>query len=167
MMSDFENGTAGASSGSATSNSDTTRAGDSWFPFTGVRRIALAGIGAVSVASEVTDEVFSELVKRGEQTREEARDEMRQAKARTATRNADAADFFRARMNDLMDRFNLPSKGDVDSINAKLNILTRKIDEFQASQVIVEEEIIAEVPAPESTSTEKPKTEGSSSTHTT
>jgi poly(hydroxyalkanoate) granule-associated protein len=155
-MSDFENGTAGAGSGPAASSSDSSRVDDHWSPFEGLRRIALAGIGAVSVASEVSDEVFSELVKRGEQSREEARDELRQAKARTARRNADAADFFRARMNGLMDRVNLPSKGDVDSINAKLNILTRKMDEFQSAQVIVEEETIAEVPKPDSSSNEEP-----------
>jgi poly(hydroxyalkanoate) granule-associated protein len=134
-MSEFETGTADANSEESASTPENGEKQYTWTPFGGFRRIALAGIGAVSVATEVTDEVFSELVKRGEQSREEARDEMRHARARTARRNADAAEFFRARMNDLMDRFNLPSKGDVDSINAKLNILTRKVDEFQAAQV--------------------------------
>ncbi len=145
-MSEFESGAADLGSTPGASREPGSREDYNWSPFGGLRRIALAGIGAVSVAGEVSDEVFAELVKRGEQTREEARDELRQRRDRTARRNADAADFFRARMNDLMDRFNLPSKGDVDSINAKLNILTRKIDEFQAAQVVVEEEIITEVP---------------------
>ncbi|HEV3309128.1 MAG TPA: phasin family protein [Chloroflexota bacterium] len=104
-------------------------------PIEAAKRVALAGLGAVAVATEATDEVFRELVKKGEQARHDVAGEMREARAKTAGRRSEATDFFRARMDDAMNAVNLPSKGDVDAINAKLNILTRKMDEFQASQV--------------------------------
>src|SRR5579884_3523891 len=107
-------------------------------PLEPVRQLLLAGIGAVTIAGEVSDEVFAELVKRGEQTREEAIDAVRERRHRAEARRTEASSFFRSRMDDLLNRLNLPSKADVDSINAKLNILTRKVDQVQASQVDVE-----------------------------
>lgn len=104
-------------------------------PVDAMKRVALAGIGAITVASEVTDEVFSELVKRGEKTADEAMREIKQVRERRAERRADASTYVRARMDSILNRLNLPSKGDVDSINAKLNILTRKVDDVQAGQV--------------------------------
>ncbi len=100
-----------------------------------IGRVFLAGVGIASVATEVSEDVFNELVSRGEQTRDEAREEMRARRERGAKRGTEAASFVRSRMDDVLNRINLPSKGDVDSINAKLNILTRKIDQVQASQV--------------------------------
>lgn len=104
-------------------------------PIEAAKRVAFAGLGAVAVATEATDEVFRELVKKGEQARHEVAGELREARAKSAGRRSEASDFFRSRMDDAMNAVNLPSKGDVDAINAKLNILTRKMDEFQASHV--------------------------------
>lgn len=104
-------------------------------PLEAAKKVALAGIGAVVVATEATDEVFNELVKRGERTREEAAREINEARVRGAERRAGVTGYVRSRMDSMLNKFNLPSKGDVDSVNAKLNILTRKVDEVQASQV--------------------------------
>ncbi|GEM_PF-3743588 len=116
--------------------SQTSSGGERYLsPLEAARKLALAGIGAVTVAGELTDEIFTELVKRGEQTREQAVEEFNQMRARNSERRAETTSLVRSRVDSLMNRLNLPSKGDLDSINAKLNILTRKVDEVQASQV--------------------------------
>jgi hypothetical protein len=38
-------------------------------------------------------------------------------------------------MNAFLDTLNVPSKADVDTINVKLNILTRKLDSLQMQEV--------------------------------
>jgi len=112
-----------------------TEAPDVISPIESARRVFLAGLGAVAVATEATDQIFQQLVKRGEQTREEAMREIRQARSRSASRREDASSYFRHRMDSMLNMANLPSKGDVDAINAKLNILTRKVDDVQAGGV--------------------------------
>jgi poly(hydroxyalkanoate) granule-associated protein len=104
-------------------------------PIEAAKRLALASLGAVSLATEMTDELFQQLVKRGEHTKEEVARELHEARERSSTRREDATTYVRSRMDAILNRVNMPSKADVDSINAKLNILTRKIDEVQAGQV--------------------------------
>jgi hypothetical protein len=40
-------------------------------------------------------------------------------------------EYFRSAMDSFLDSLNVPSKTDVDTINVKLNILTRKLDDLQ------------------------------------
>jgi poly(hydroxyalkanoate) granule-associated protein len=104
-------------------------------PIDGVKRLALASLGAVVLATETTDEFFQELVKRGERAKDEVAHQLHDARDRSASRRDNAGTYVRSRMDAVLNRVNMPSKADVDSINAKLNILTRKVDEIQASQV--------------------------------
>jgi poly(hydroxyalkanoate) granule-associated protein len=103
-------------------------------PIEAAKRVALAGLGAVAVATEATDEIFQDLVKKGEQTREEAAREFRHARERTAARRADAQGYVRSRVDSVMDHMNLPSKADVDALDEKLNVVAQKLDEVQADR---------------------------------
>lgn len=103
-------------------------------PIEAVKRVALASLGAVAVATEASDEVFHTLLKKGEEARDEARREIREARLRAAERRAESQTFVQNRVDSLLNHVNLASKGDVDALNAKLNIITRKLDEFQAAR---------------------------------
>ena len=70
----------------STENPKTESAAEQVSPKAAVRRLALAGIGVVATAADVTDEVFNDLVRRGEESRQEALRELkaaREAKCRT------------------------------------------------------------------------------------
>ena len=41
---------------------------------------------------------------------------------------------MRSRVDGVLNRLNLPSKADVESLNARISILTRKVDQMQAGQ---------------------------------
>ena len=100
-----------------------------------LKRVAYAGIGAVAVATEATDEVLQGLVKKGEQTSEEAFREMREARARSREKRGEATEVIRTKLDHALNAVKLPSKADVDALNAKVDILTRKLDEVQAARV--------------------------------
>lgn len=94
------------------------------------KRTVLAGIGAVAVACDQANERFEQLVERGEQVREEWQgkaDDIRQQNAGTRSR---VRTYLRDAMDVVLNNFNMPSKGDIDTINVKLNILSRKLDEM-------------------------------------
>jgi hypothetical protein len=62
-------------------------------------------------------------------------------------------------MDVFLNRVNLPSKGDVDTINVKLNILTRKLDDLQMQQVRQARSSAAGVVQPTATPTPPPPTD--------
>lgn len=103
-------------------------------PIDAVRRVALAGLGAIAVATEATDDIFHSLVKKGEETREEASREIRAARLRGVERRTDSTTFLRTRMDSALSRVNLASKSDIEALNAKLSIISRKIDQVSSSK---------------------------------
>jgi polyhydroxyalkanoate synthesis regulator phasin len=94
------------------------------------KRVVLAGLGAVATACDVANETFDRFVDRGAQAQDHLQqraDDMRmQAAGRTRV-----GDAVRSAMNAFLDGINVPNKADVDVINAKLNIVTRKLDDIQ------------------------------------
>lgn len=103
-------------------------------PIEAAKRLALASLGAVTLATEATDELFQQLVKRGEQSKDELARELEDVKQRSVHRRDDATAYARSRMDTLLNRVSMASKADMDSINARLAILTQKIEELQAGE---------------------------------
>jgi polyhydroxyalkanoate synthesis regulator phasin len=94
------------------------------------RQLVLAGIGAVALAYDTANETFARLVGRGQAvtTRvQERADEMK--KKNVVSRNR-VGEYARTGMDVLLNSLNLPSKGDVDTINVKLNMVVRKMDDL-------------------------------------
>lgn len=100
-----------------------------------VKRLALAGVGAMASAYDVANETFDRFVDRGEQVQRDLQDRTDDMRRQNARANRRFGDFLRSSMDVFLNRVNLPSKGDVDTINVKLNILTRKLDDLQMQQV--------------------------------
>ena len=55
-------------------------------PIEAVKKVALAGLGAVAVATKATDEVFGTLVKKGETARDDVMREIRESQPVAWTR---------------------------------------------------------------------------------
>jgi polyhydroxyalkanoate synthesis regulator phasin len=98
-------------------------------PLDALKKVALAGLGAVAVATEVTDEVLQELVKKGEIAREDAVREFHEARRRAADAKGDVEGPIRARMEAILAKANLASKDDIDALNEKLNRIASKLDQ--------------------------------------
>jgi polyhydroxyalkanoate synthesis regulator phasin len=89
------------------------------------RKVVLAGIGAVALAQDEVEDFVNKLVERGEIAEKDARKLLREVtdrRRRTAEKEMDR------RLDDLLERMNVPSKADIDALGHKITALTRKVD---------------------------------------
>ncbi|MBT8092944.1 MAG: phasin family protein [Gammaproteobacteria bacterium] len=113
----------------------------------------LAGLGALSNAQKAGEKTFESLVKQGEAFRkkttkktealiDDVQDAIRNMSGDAQSRASGLLDQMRDKTNlrkvqgafdsrvaDAMDRLNVPSKNDIDKINAKLNKILRAVDD--------------------------------------
>ena len=92
------------------------------------RKVLLAGIGAVALAQDEIEDFVNRLVERGEIAEKDARKLIREV---TEKRRKSAERGVDERMEDLLDRMNVPSKSDIEALGEKIAALTRKVDELQ------------------------------------
>lgn len=113
-----------------------------------IRRLFLAGVGAAAVALDTAEERYAEFVRRGEQVQQEMQERSRETRQRNMGAGSRVADSFRTGMDSILNGLNLPSKTDVDTMNVKLNILTRKLDDLQMEQSRRGTETVTEIILP-------------------
>ena len=107
------------------------------------RKLVLASIGVVAVAQDEIDAFVQRLIERGEIAEQDGRKLLEDVRAR----RSEAADRAQSEARDqgrkvqetvdkgieeILDRMNIPSKGEVEALNRKIALLTKKIDELQA-----------------------------------
>ncbi len=103
----------------------------------GVRRVLMAGLGAVTLAQEEVEGFVSKLVDRGEIAEKDGRkliDELldkRKKRAEESSKRVEAE--IEQRMDSLLSRMNVPSKKDIDSLSEKVTELTKKVEELKKS----------------------------------
>ena len=130
----------------------------------GLRRILMAGVGAVALTQEQIEDFVGKLVERGEIADGDARKlladvlDRRKNLLHGGTKKADARKLLSAvlegrkkvmqngtrkaeeelekRVETLLSRMNIPTKGEIDSLSRKITELSRKVDELndQAGQ---------------------------------
>lgn len=101
----------------------------------GIRRLFLAGLGAVAYMGDTAQDTFDSFVDRGTHVQDELRGRADDVRRQNSGARARAQDYYRSAVDSALDRANLPSKGDLDTINVKLNILSRKLDDLQLHRV--------------------------------
>jgi len=121
-----------SSSNAQQDDAGATRSDEVIGPVEAAKRVALAGLGAVAVATEATDEVFRNLVKKGEAAREDAVREVNEARLRGADRLAESETFIRSRVDAVFSRANLATRDEIDALNAKLDTIAQKLDALHA-----------------------------------
>lgn len=95
------------------------------------KRLVLASLGAAATACDVANETFDRFVDRGSQAQEHLQRRADDTRLQNSGTRARVGDAVRSAMNAFLDGINVPNKADVDVINAKLNIVTRKLDDLQ------------------------------------
>ena len=95
------------------------------------KRAVLAGLGAAATAYDIANDAFDRFVDRGSLAQEHLLRRADDVRLQRAGNRARMGDALRSAMNVLLDSLNVPNKADVDIINTKLNIVTRKLDDLQ------------------------------------
>ena len=98
-----------------------------------VRKVLLASVGAVALAQEEVEDFVNRLVERGEIAEKDGRTLVRDMMEKRKKQTARAEEELDQRIEELLHRMNVPTKGDIEALSAKITELTKKVDELKKS----------------------------------
>jgi polyhydroxyalkanoate synthesis regulator phasin len=99
--------------------------------FDAAHKVLLAGIGAVALAQDEIEEFVNRLVERGEIAEKDGRKLVRDVLEKRKKEAKKAEDEMDKRIEDLLNRMNVPTKSDIEALSAKIVALTKKVDELK------------------------------------
>jgi poly(hydroxyalkanoate) granule-associated protein len=94
------------------------------------RKVLMAGIGAMALAQEEIEDFVNKLVERGELAEKDGKMLMREVMEKRRSETKKAEEQFDQRIEEILDRMNVPSKTDINALSAKITALTKKVDEL-------------------------------------
>jgi poly(hydroxyalkanoate) granule-associated protein len=103
----------------------------------GLRRVLMAGIGAVALTQEQIEDFVGKLVERGEIADGDARKllsdvvDRRKRMLQDGTKRAEEG--VDKRIEGLLARMNIPSKSEIEALSEKISELSRKVDELRVT----------------------------------
>ena len=74
------------------------------------------------------------MVERGEIAEKDGRKLVREVMDRRKKETEKAEDEFSKRIEDILDRMNVPTKADIELLSDKISALSKKVDELKKSQ---------------------------------
>jgi poly(hydroxyalkanoate) granule-associated protein len=92
------------------------------------RRIVLAAVGAVALASDDAENFVDKLVERGEIAEQDARKLMKEVTERTGKQIKPAGKKMEKRLEKMRNTLNMPTKADFDQLSEKIAELTAKVE---------------------------------------
>ncbi|PID85872.1 MAG: hypothetical protein CSB13_05785 [Chloroflexi bacterium] len=100
-----------------------------------VRRVLMAGVGVVVLAQEEVEEFVNKLIERGEIAEKDGRklinDVFENRKQQAQETKQATQEEIDKRLERILDRLNVPTRGDIDMLNAKVTELTEKVEELK------------------------------------
>jgi poly(hydroxyalkanoate) granule-associated protein len=113
-----------------------------------VRKLMLAGVGAVALSSDEAQSFVNRLVERGEVAQKDAEKLMKEFAERFNVRQnlnlaaveaqpAELANQLENGLEKILNRLNVPSKRDIDELSAKIAQLTARVEELRKSQDVI------------------------------
>ena len=101
----------------------------------GLRRVLMAGVGAVALTQEQIEDFVGKLVERGEIADGDARklvsDVIDRRKKTLQDSSKRAEEGVDRRIESLLARMNIPSKSEIETLSEKISVLSRKVDELK------------------------------------
>jgi poly(hydroxyalkanoate) granule-associated protein len=119
---------------SETETTETTEVNDRRSLLEATRKVLLAGIGAVALAQDEIEGFIGKLVERGEIAEQDGKrlfSEIMDKRKKSADK---AEDEFTKRIEEILDRMNVPTKEDINKLGQKITNLTKKVDELKKAQ---------------------------------
>lgn len=104
-----------------------------------IRRILMAGVGAIVLAQEEVEEFVDKLVERGELAEQDGRklvtdlrEKRQSAQKSTEERVQETGATVDRKMEGMLGRMNIPSKSDIETLSEKIAALSEKVDELKS-----------------------------------
>ena len=92
------------------------------------RKVLLASIGAVALAQEEADAFIQKLVEKGELAEKDGTILMKDFREK---RKKKAEELMEKRISSLIDRMNIPTKSDIDTLSEKINEIAEKVEKLK------------------------------------
>ncbi len=102
--------------------------------FEAVRKVLLAGIGAIALAQDEIEEFVNRLVERGEIAEQDGKKLIRELKDKRKKEAQQFQDEVTKRVEETLLHMNIPSKEDIKSLSDKIATLSKKVDELKKAQ---------------------------------
>jgi len=103
-----------------------------------LRKMLLAGVGAVAMSRDETEQFVNKLVERGELAQKDAEKLLRDVQSRLRQGRPDVHEqaekvTMRAQhgMEEFLNRLNIPSKRDIEDLSAKIAQLAARVEELR------------------------------------
>jgi poly(hydroxyalkanoate) granule-associated protein len=96
-----------------------------------LRRVLLATIGAAVIAEEEIEAFVNRLVERGEIAEKDGRKLVNEMMDKRKTKTTKIEEDISKNVEGVLERMNIPTKGDVDDLGQKIATLSKKIDELK------------------------------------
>lgn len=95
------------------------------------RKLMLASIGAMALAQDELENLAKRLVERGQIAEQDSKRLVREIVERRRQGTQRAEDEMEKRVEELLQRMNVPTKSDIESLSAKIETLSKKVDELK------------------------------------
>ncbi len=95
-----------------------------------MRRMMLAGIGALSYTHEEWEKFMDKMVERGEATHQDHVAQVKEIRERRGKFMHDRKGYARERVSKALKELNLPTKSDFEKMDAKIAALDKKVDDL-------------------------------------
>jgi poly(hydroxyalkanoate) granule-associated protein len=102
--------------------------------FEGLRRLALASIGAADMTREEIEAFVNKLVARGEVAQQDGERLMRELRARREQGRQQFEEKVERGVEQVLNRLNVPSKRDIDELSVKIAQLAARVEELRQMQ---------------------------------
>jgi poly(hydroxyalkanoate) granule-associated protein len=93
-----------------------------------MRKVLLASIGAVALAQEEIEEFINKLVERGEIAEKDGKKLVGEVMERRKKFQKKTEGEMNKQVEQILERMDVPTKGDIDSLSKKITALSKKID---------------------------------------
>ena len=98
-----------------------------------LRKLLLAGLGTVVVAQDEMEHFIEKMVEKGEIAEKDARKLIKDVvdRRREGAKKAEAE--IDKRVEEALNRMNIPTKADIEALSNKITTLTKKVEELKKS----------------------------------
>lgn len=97
------------------------------------RKVLLAGVGAVVLTQEEIEKVVNRLVERGEIAEKDGKKLIHDVMEKRKKETKRAEGEMDKRLEEFLNRMNVPTKSDIEALSAKITVLSKKVDELKKS----------------------------------
>lgn len=96
-----------------------------------LRKVFLATLGAAVIAQEEIETLVNKLVDRGEIAEKDGKKLVNEMMDKRKSKTHQVEEEFNKNLKDVLERMNIPTKSDIDSLGQKIAGLSKKIDDLK------------------------------------